>query len=244
MKFKARFINDMIARARASRSKTVDTTALPQLVVCASVVTVFAVASACSTHTDAEWAATKAQLAACQEQLTAASGKLDACASQLASCAKRLDTVEHNHLADIAKLRIEVQARETAVLDPTQNQFAFLASDAGVLAVSVKNVAPLADGAQLTLSVGNLTSASITAGSFHVKWGPRSDELDMTTPHEEIVRKVKQWEAAVKESDVPIGGELRSGAWNSVVVGLPSTKPADVGYLEISMQVTGVALTQ
>jgi len=118
---------------------------------------------------------------------------------------------------------------ERAVFDPAaQEGFQRVDTSVGTFTVVIEDVKPYADGVKVRLSVGNLTSATVSAGVVKVKWGQRrSKEIPYA-----------DWEKTLSETEQKITNDLRPATWNRVTLTLPGIPPEKLGYLEVSMDAT------
>lgn len=137
--------------------------------------------------------------------------------------------------AEVARLRGQVDdlpviPGRTIDLTPTEKEFQFLSTPAGMLAFSVADIAAMGDGSEVSLKIGNLTSATINTLQFHASWGSLDANGDLNI-------------ANFRQGDKTIGVPLQPGTWNSVKVTFAGIPPSQMGRISIETPaVTNVTL--
>lgn len=127
----------------------------------------------------------------------------------------------------------------SATFDPAGDDgFQRLDTDVGTFAISIKDVKPNADGIKVRIEVGNLTTATISGGTFKLKWGPRMAK----TENQDIAKNYDEWQKLLVEKEHKFVEDLRPGSWNDVTVSLPGISSEKFGYLEIKMETSQIKL--
>lgn len=101
--------------------------------------------------------------------------------------------------------------------------------------VTFREVVPHADGSRVTLRVGNLTSADFAGGSMLVRYGKRA-------PTDATGEAYAEWFNALESRAIPFTTTLAAGSWTDVSLPMPGTKPDDLGYLALSVQLNRLLL--
>ena len=127
----------------------------------------------------------------------------------------------------------------TAQLDPTVREFQRLDTPVGILAVTIKNVQPFADGVRVLLAIGNPTSAALGNVEVKAKWGKRRPTYKAG---EAYPQETKSFLDSLHEKSIKLTNDLKPGYWNKVTLTLPGTPPQEFGYLELSIASAGIAL--
>lgn len=117
-----------------------------------------------------------------------------------------------------------------AEFDPSVRDYSRLDSTTGSFLISVQGVKSYADGCKVALDIGNLTTATYKGFTMHAGWGQRNP----MEKEEAALREYPKWLGSLKEKNISFADELRPATWNRVELVLPSTKPEDFGYLELS----------
>ncbi|MFZ5563807.1 MAG: DUF3251 domain-containing protein [Thermodesulfobacteriota bacterium] len=154
--------------------------------------------------------------------------------------------IQEEQQAHIEELEKKVKELETSVLlleltkntydiasfDPAADEgFQRIDTSVGTFAVSVEEVKPQADGVKVRLNVGNLTSATVSGGTFTIKWGPRRGDSDYP-----------EWQRNLSEKEQKFTDDLRPGTWNPVTLTLPGLPPDKFGYLQLGMKTSQIKL--
>lgn len=108
------------------------------------------------------------------------------------------------------------------------------------ITISVKDVKPFADGSQIYLTIGNISSATITAGSLNIKYGSRM--VTYENGDTEFSDKYASWYNSLHEKVFQISNPIYPGAWNTVRIVLPAVKPADLGYINFTGDITQISM--
>lgn len=126
----------------------------------------------------------------------------------------RVDHIDNQRIEDI------LFDNRTAYIRPTEKAYAYLQTEISALAISAENVTALADGSELTLKIGNPSSATITELKFKAKWGP-------------VDKNDAMIDAEAKEADKSITVELPGGSWKTVKLALPGIPPSKLGLVTL-----------
>lgn len=154
-------------------------------------------------------------------------------ASQLASLNRALGEAE----ARITKLEASQKVQEIiassssrAYLDPMSDGYGIVRTDIGPVLVSFLESASKADGTEISLQVGNPSSASLVGAKFYVDYNIRQDGSP-------------GWQSTLKTTEYSAITPLHSGSWSKVKIPLAGIKPDQLGYLSIRIDTNEVRLT-
>lgn len=154
--------------------------------------------------------------------------QLDAQSGRIEELEKKVGQLENQ----VFFLELSKNPFETASFDPAADEgFQRIDTSVGTFAVSVEEVKAHADGVKVRLSVGNLTSATVSGATFKVKWGARRGNENFV-----------EWQKALGEKEQKVTEDLRPGTWNPVTLTLPGLPPDKFGYLELGMQTSQIRL--
>lgn len=118
----------------------------------------------------------------------------------------------------------------SAYLTPGEDGYSLVNADLGTISVKIANIVSYANGSRVTLSIGNLTSATINGLKATMNWGP-VDDRGLPVPGSEKTRDI-----TLKES-------LQPGAWSMSSVVLEGVPPEAFGFLRVKdVSHTGIAL--
>jgi hypothetical protein len=142
---------------------------------------------------------------------------------------------------DLVALEWKVESADDseAVLDPTDQGYAFVRTRAGSLLVAVDNMTPYGDGQKLTLRIGNPMAITFNGFTVQVKYGRR---FPKTTDSAKWQEEYKARQDSMREKEMKLTDTLRPGTWNKVTMILAPASPAEVGYLSIRIAVDNVGL--
>jgi len=122
-------------------------------------------------------------------------------------------------------------------LDPTSlDRFMKLDVKNGFLLVSLHSVEPYRDGIKAVLDVGNPLTASFNGFNVSARWGRPFDYKNWTA------ERHKEWQASLQTRDESFTETLHAGSLTPVQLVLPSTPPAQFGYLEVSIETNNISL--
>lgn len=107
-----------------------------------------------------------------------------------------------------------------AYLTPGSQGYAAVKTDLGYLTVNVANIAPYANGSKVSLTFGNLTSATIDGLKAKIEWGSVDE------------RGVPK-NAEAKSREVTVTESLNPGAWNKADFVLEGVPPAALGFVRL-----------
>lgn len=136
----------------------------------------------------------------------------------------------------------KVNSHSSATIDPLQPGFGFINSGMVPLAVSVSDVAPYADGARITLNIGNPSTATIPDARVIIKYGQRQAALQKDTPLAARLKSYNDWNTQLRTKETPLTEGLAPGTWNEIAIALPGIKPDALGYLDIQIQFDSLIL--
>lgn len=126
-----------------------------------------------------------------------------------------------------------------ATFDPAADQgFERIDTSVGTFVVSIQEVKPHADGVKVRLHVGNLTSATISGGTFKAMWGPRMRKAEGAA----LAQTYTEWQMALLEKEVNFTEELRPGTWSNLTLTLSGIQPEQFGYLALSLDTRQIKL--
>jgi outer membrane murein-binding lipoprotein Lpp len=107
-----------------------------------------------------------------------------------------------------------------AYLTPGTDGYSAVKMDLGYLTVNLADIAPYANGSKVTLTFGNLTSATIDGLKAKIEWGP-VDEKGLP--------KGEQG----KSREISLAESLYPGAWNKTDVVLEGVPPTALGFVRL-----------
>jgi hypothetical protein len=128
----------------------------------------------------------------------------------------------------------ELQSADSITVDPTDTSgFHALNTEAGRILVIVDRVETYLTGYRIYFKFGNLTEARLSDYTLNIGWSHKykykEEDLD-------------KWNAGVRKVEIQPTVTLEPGKWNSINVMLPNTDLKDLSYLNLTMEVKGVAL--
>ena len=151
-------------------------------------------------------------LGACQKSSNDVSGTL---------ANLRLDDLEQKVSQLERQADEDRRTKNVAQLTPTGKGYAFLPTDAGALTVEIIDVAPYANGTRVKLRFGNLTNASISKLTAHLRWGASKDgETFSGNPREDLRHSFSE--------------VLPPGAFHTEMLDLAGVPPSQLGLIELS----------
>ena len=102
---------------------------------------------------------------------------------------------------------------------------------------AVETVEPFLDGYKLRLRIGNPSNIRLEGFKLLVRYGKLSPPIpdfnkvaDITPLQSEALNwknLQESWEKSLQEMEIAFAEILRPGAWNSVDIALPGTKPGE-----------------
>lgn len=127
---------------------------------------------------------------------------------------------------DEAKAQIKSQAdfvgrerlKRFAYLTPKDTYYRSFQTDLGILAVSIKDVKPYADGSKVVFKFGGLLGMAISSADFNVVWGSTDAESRLLP----------------RTKTVKISQALYPGAWLDIPVILEGVPPSKLGDIVVS----------
>ena len=121
---------------------------------------------------------------------------------------KKVEQDEFTHQLDNDK---------SIIIKPASDGYTFAQTDVGPLTFQIATVAPLADGSQVRLKIGNPTSATISRLTARVAWGT-SDTHGSCLPDANSTKNA-EWQ------------NIPAASWHSVTVAIPALPPTKLGCL-------------
>jgi hypothetical protein len=133
----------------------------------------------------------------------------------------RLDDLERKVSQLERRADEDRRANNVAQLTPTDKGYSFLPTNAGPITVEVIEVAPYANGTRVKLRLGNLTNASISKMTAHLRWGASKDgETFSGQPREELRHSFNEI--------------LPPGSFHTEVLDLAGVPSSQLGLIEFS----------
>ena len=129
----------------------------------------------------------------------------------------RIDAIERLALDNTRKL---VTSSEYGVLSSTDSGFTPIPFDLGYLTFKIEGVAENGSGTDVSLSVGNPTTATITRLAVDAVWFAKGED-DQKDPRGNL-------EAVI------LSGDFKPGQWATTKLSLQDIKPDEFGYLVVS----------
>lgn len=140
------------------------------------------------------------------------------------------------------------------VLDPTRKGWASVETNVGRLLVRCDTEAAVQylDGHKINLVIGNPLSMNCTGFKLAVRFGPRppvykapDDGTDFSSKEfASWQSNYKSWEKSLKKQQFSFTETLPSGAWTKIDMVLSPSKPEEVGYIDLIMQIDQVVLRE
>ena len=134
----------------------------------------------------------------------------------------------------------------SAMVDPAAaNGFFIMDSRLGPFLGLLDDVEQHADGVRLHKRIENLSSALAAGCELRLKWGTRSPSLDDPQWKGRFAQWSEArdaWKQGLRERTVSIPDDLGLGVWTRITAALPDTKPEELGYLELSIDVQTVRM--
>lgn len=121
------------------------------------------------------------------------------------------------------QVRLQSEVKDwdgVAYLTPGSDGYAVVRMDLGYLTVNLANIAAYANGSKVSLTFGNLTSATIDGLKAKIEWGT-VDDKGIPNNQEAKSREIKLTES------------LFSGAWNKAEVVLEGIPPTALGFVRV-----------
>ena len=143
----------------------------------------------------------------------------------------RVDKLDGETTRLQSELDAEKARYSSVIFDPSSKGYQRLNTTSGSFLVSLKDVQPYADGYNLKLAIGNLSSAEYSGFILTAKWNKSFDKF---TPED--------WGKLQKEKTFNYTEKLLSGSWNTVSLILSPAQKEELGYIEISMATDQVML--
>lgn len=161
--------------------------------------------------------------------------------TEQAKTLNRIEDARSKLTSDVEKLQSEVLnlqienalmsgAGETATLSVTEKGYSVAEMDIGSVLLSVKDVAPYANGVKVKLNIGNPTSATFPGLKLNVVW---ANAAPGTKNYDPNTRQTKE---------ITISGEIKPGMWNTEEIVLAPAKPDQIDYVTIKPSAPRVIL--
>jgi hypothetical protein len=141
-------------------------------------------------------------------------------ADQLSKIEERLNKLEADDFST------NISKHDVAFMQPTDSGYSLLDTDFGRLAISIENVQPYASGSQITLQIGNPTSARFSNVKAKIEWGSLGQDKLPIDDHTHSLN----WAPT---------DTLPAASWHTVVINMPDVPPAQLGWIRISEFNTG-----
>ena len=117
-----------------------------------------------------------------------------------------------------------------AYLTPGSNGYSIIKTDIGLITVSLEDIKPYANGSRITLSIGNLTSATINGAKINIDWGT-------------VNAKGNPNNATQKSKEYAFNKSLNAGAWTVEKIVLEEIPQSELGYVRVyDFKHTGIRL--
>ena len=143
-------------------------------------------------------------------------GRVETLEAKVTALEKQIEQLQYR-----VRLQSEIKDWDrTAYLTPGSNGYATVRMDLGYLTVNLANIAAYANGSKVSLTFGNLTSATINGLKATIEWDP-VDDKGMPKNEEAKSREIKLTES------------LYSGAWNRADVVLEGIPPTALGFVRV-----------
>ena len=189
-----------------------------------------------------------ATLAACSDggsasREFASQASLDAASAKTSAELATREASEAKKAIDDLELRVRVielnnsdEFHGWATLDPAGGKsYQVAETNIAPVLVSFTSASPIADGSEVRLQVGNLSTARFGGAELTLRYNKRM-------PQDEELRA--NWFKAQRETSAKIPESLVPGTWNAISVSLPGIKPDELGYLSIKVELDTVFMYQ
>lgn len=192
-----------------------------------------------------------AQNAAIAQFERTASDMLDKKVNTMAqSLAEYVAKLESDVRGELSSLKRFFYGEKTAKLDPASKGYSSVSTDQGMFLFSVAGAEPFLDGHKIILEIGNPMNMTFSGFKLKVRHGRRPPAFPPfevgDTNAVEIFQKwaqdTKSWEKTLRKTEFSFTDSLQPGTWNKVDFTLKETKPEDVAYLEISIEIDKISL--
>ena len=143
-------------------------------------------------------------------------GRVEPLEARVAALEKQIEQLQY-------RVRLQSDIKDwdkVAYLTPGSDGYSAVKMDLGYLTVNLANIAAYANGSKVSLTFGNLTSATIDGLKATIEWGS-VDEKGMPKNEEAKSREIKLTES------------LYSGAWNKADVVLEGVPPTALGFVRV-----------
>ncbi|SRR6266498_1397624 len=186
--------------------------------------------------------------------------KLAKIEEKISGVEKRLKTQEDQNRGITEQVRFLIQQpfkEKTVELDPNAKGYAVLDTGRGPLLFACDGAEPYLDGHRINLRIGNPLNMRFSGFKLKFTFGRKPPEVptEQNTSKENlakarekwaewIVNEREAWFASLQHTEESFFDELPPGTWTSVKATLPQTKPEDVAYIQVAIEVDRVSLTK
>lgn len=129
---------------------------------------------------------------------------------------------------------------ESGFLDPSDPAFARVDAASGLrsFAISITDVKPFGDGVQVTLRLGNPSTARFHGAKLTVSYGSREPQFGQAN----FPDKYAAWSNGLQKKQIDLSEDIKPGSWNPVTIALPGISADKFGYLNVSIDTNEIVL--
>lgn len=162
---------------------------------------------------------------------------------KIAELQDRLD--EHTSSGNYTKLKMEVWQLQSdlhrltskpATVSPDSSAFSLCRNEYGAFPVAIDGVQPYLDGYKIKMKIGNPTSATLTDVDLRVVCSPRSMFNGGADEFSDGLKRMR-------EVNVNPAKIFPSASWTAVDVIVGNVAPADIGVIDVWLDIKGVSLS-
>jgi len=152
-----------------------------------------------------------------QNEFNALDARVKAIESQSASLEEKIKTLQRK--TELNELFQNLDA--TAYLQPSDQGYALIRSDLGIMTIKLTDVRPYANGSRVTLQFGNISGAAINGLKAKIEWG-------------KVNKNGLPEIGSEKSREITFEKKLRASAWTNVPLVLDGIPPAQLGYVRVT----------
>ncbi len=141
---------------------------------------------------------------------------------------------------ELRDLRLRVSELETmtvrgtyAELDTSKETYQQVKSNNATFLMTFVKAEPYLNGYKVTLSIGNITTATFNGFDLKLKWGAKEPEYS---------DKWIDWWHGLKTKEQHFTDDLVPGRWNRVEVALLPASADELGFLQVSIETNALTL--
>jgi hypothetical protein len=133
----------------------------------------------------------------------------------------------------VLDLEMKAQRNSFAELDTSKETYQQVKSNNATFLMTFVKAEPYLNGYKVTLSIGNLTTATFNSFDLKLKWGAKEPEYS---------DKWIDWWHGLKTKEQHFTDDLVPGRWNRVEVALVPASANELGFLQVSIETNALTL--